>query len=268
MPRRSKVAVIFDLDETIGHFYQVGKIWEGLKFFQETKFKDKEFFKLLDMYPYVFRPKIFDVFRYLRDQKKKDPSIKVIIYSNNMGTPKWENKIKKYIEKKINYKLFDKVITAWKVNGIIYEPCRSSNEKTYEEILKCANLNENMELFFVDDAYHPKMFHNKVDYMHIKEYRFAYNIENMVEKYLNSECCKKLSKASLLELRSKLPTYVKRLNWGREKYKNKEKPFESEYVLGKELHENIKSFLKEKNKHTRRRKSKSRKRKRGKTRKK
>jgi hypothetical protein len=262
MPRKSKVAVIFDLDETIGHFYQVGKIWEGLKFFEEDKFKNKEFFKLLDMFPFVFRPKIFDIFRYLRDQKKKDSSIKVIIYSNNMGTPKWANLIKKYIEKKIDYNLFDKVITAWKVNDIIYEPSRSSNEKTYKEILKCGNLNENMELFFVDDAYHPKMFHEKVDYMHIKEYRFAYHIGDMIEKYLNS--CKKLSKRSLMELRGKLPEYVKRLNWGRARYRNKEKPSSDELILGKELHVNIKSFLKEKNKHTRRRI----KRKRGKTRKK
>jgi hypothetical protein len=266
MPRRSKVAVIFDLDETIGHFYQIGKIWEGLKFFEEDKFKNKEFFKLLDMFPFVFRPQIFDVFRYLRDQKKKDSSIRVIIYSNNTGTPKWANLIKKYIEKKIDYKLFDKVITAWKVNGVILEPCRSTNEKTYEEILKCGNLNENMELFFVDDAYHPKMFHDNVDYMHIKEYRFAYEIGDMIEKYLNSDNCKKLSKKSLIEIRGKLPEYVKRLNWGRVRYKNKEKPSTDELILGKELRDNIKSFLNEKNKHTRRRRGK--KQKRGKTRKK
>ena len=43
MPNSAKVAVIFDLDETIGHFYQVGKMWEGLKFFEDNKFKGSRF---------------------------------------------------------------------------------------------------------------------------------------------------------------------------------------------------------------------------------
>ena len=38
--------------------------------------------------------------------------------------------LKHYIEKKLNYKLFDKLITAWKVGGkIYYEKCRSGHDK-------------------------------------------------------------------------------------------------------------------------------------------
>tara|TARA_Y100001970_G_C14252201_1_gene872663 strand:+ start:1366 stop:2163 length:798 start_codon:yes stop_codon:yes gene_type:complete len=259
MPNSVKVAVIFDLDETIGHFYQVGKMWEGLKFFEDNKFKESDFHKMLDLYPFIFRPGIFDIFNYLKKEKKKSNKLRVIIYSNNMGTPKWANMIKNYIEKKINYKLFDKVITAWKVNGVIYEKCRRTNEKTYEEIIRCAKLNKKTELFFVDDAYHPRMFNSKTDYMHIKEYKFAYNIDNMVEKYLNSNCCKKLSKKSLLNLRAKLPNYVRRLDWGYVRYENGNKPSQKEKKLGKDLLKNIKSFLKEKNKSSLKRKKKSRK---------
>ena len=68
MPKRTKVVVIFDLDETIGHFYQVGKIWEGLKFLRDRKFKEKDFHQMLDLFPYVFRPGIFNVFNYLKEQ--------------------------------------------------------------------------------------------------------------------------------------------------------------------------------------------------------
>ena len=35
---KNKVAIIFDLDETIGHFWQIGKLWEGLKTYEEKKF--------------------------------------------------------------------------------------------------------------------------------------------------------------------------------------------------------------------------------------
>ena len=47
--------------------------------------------------------------------------IKVIIYTNNIGPKSWVFNIKKYIENKIQGKLFDKIIPAWKVNNIIYE---------------------------------------------------------------------------------------------------------------------------------------------------
>ena len=146
--------------------------------------------------------------------------------------------------KKINYKLFDKVITAWKVNGIIYEKCRKTNEKTYTEIIRCAKLNKKTELFFVDDAYHPRMFNGKTDYMHIKEYKFAYDIDTMVEKYLNSNCCKKLNKKSLMNLRSKLPSYVRRLDWGYVRYENGNKPSQKEKKLGKRIIKKYKIIFK------------------------
>ena len=88
MRKNIKVAVIFDLDETIGHFWQIGKLWEGLKILKGNKFGEKDFNEILDMFPYVFRPGIFNVFKYLKSEKIKDKRIKVIIYSNNQGTPK------------------------------------------------------------------------------------------------------------------------------------------------------------------------------------
>ena len=260
MGKKTKVTVVFDLDETIGHFWQIGNLWESIKYLKGNKFGERDFHKILDMFPHVFRPGIFEVFKYLKAQKIRDRNIKIVIYSNNQGPPAWANMIKRYIEKKINYKnLFDKVITAWKVNGVIYNKCRKTNEKTYSEIVRCAKLNKDTEIFFVDDAYHPRMFNKKTDYMHIKEYKFAYDIDEMVDKYLNSSCCKKLSKKSLLNLKSKLPNYVRRLDWGYVKYTNGNKPSQKEMELGNDVLKNIKLFLKEKNKRSLKRKKKSRK---------
>ena len=61
-----------------------------------------------------------------------------MIYTNNNGPKSWTYDIKHYIEKKLNYKLFDKIITAWKVNGKIYEKCRSGHEKSYKDLKKNA----------------------------------------------------------------------------------------------------------------------------------
>ena len=68
---------------------------------EDKKFREKDFHKLLDLYPYIFRPGIFEILKYLKNKKSKNKNLKVIIYSNNMGTPRWANMIKRYIENKI-----------------------------------------------------------------------------------------------------------------------------------------------------------------------
>ena len=260
MTNRTKVAVVFDLDETIGHFWQIGMLWEAIQYFKGNKFKEKDFHKILDLFPNIFRPGIFNVFKFLKDQKMEDPKIKIIIYSNNQGPPAWANMIKRYIEKKINYKLFDKVITAWKVNGIVYNKCRKTNEKTYSEIVRCAKLNKNTQIFFVDDAYHPRMFNGKTDYMHIKKWTFGYNIDDMVNKFLDSRCCKKINKSDIDFLTLRIPPYMRKNTYGHIKYTNSEKPKQVDTTLGKKLLTNIKSFLKEKNKNSLKKKKRSRRR--------
>jgi len=249
MGRRSKVAIVFDLDETIGHFWQIGNLWESIKYFKGNKFGEKDFHKILDMFPHVFRPGIFEVFKYLKAQKIRDRNIKIVIYSNNQGPPAWANMIKRYIEKKIKYKnLFDKVITAWKVNGVIYNKCRKTNEKTYSEIVRCAKLNKDTEIFFVDDAYHPRMFNGKTDYMHIEAWKFGYEIRYMVETFLKSNCCKKIGESDKDFLADRMPPYMRSNTYGYINYTNKNKPIQKDKILGKKLLTNIKEFLKEKNK--------------------
>jgi len=253
MRKNIKVAVIFDLDETIGHFWQIGKLWEGLKILKGNKFGEKDFNEILDMFPYVFRPGIFNVFKYLKAEKIKDKRIKVIIYSNNQGTPKWANMIKKYIEKKINYKLFDKVITAWKVDGKIYEKCRRTNEKTYSEIVRCGKLNKKTQIYFVDDAYHPRMYNKNTDYFHIKPWQFAYNIEYIVNKIIRTHSGKKIKEGEKVKLKIKLIENIKNQNWGNIRYTNGDKPNMKDKQLGKELLIDIKNFLRKNNKKTLRR---------------
>lgn len=249
MGKKTKVAVVFDLDETIGHFWQIGNLWESIKYFKGNKFGERDFHKILDMFPHVFRPGIFEVFKYLKAQKIRDRNIKIVIYSNNQGPPAWANMIKRYIEKKINYKnLFDKVITAWKVNGVIYNKCRKTNEKTYSEIVRCAKLNKDTEIFFVDDAYHPRMYNKKIDYMHINRWIFGYNINYMVEKFLKSDCCKKIGVSDKDFLMDRMPPYMRSNTYGYIKYPNVSKPMQKDKIIGRQLLNNIKGFLSEKNK--------------------
>lgn len=65
------VAFVFDLDKTIGYFTQLAIFMEAIEEFIKRKLKIKEFFQLLDLYPNVFRPDIFTIFKYLKELKKK-----------------------------------------------------------------------------------------------------------------------------------------------------------------------------------------------------
>ena len=246
--------IIFDLDETIGHFYQVSHIYEGLKFYYPKKFGQKEFFGLLDTMPNVFHPRIFDIFRYLKKVKKKK-NLSVIIYSNNTGTPKWANLLKKYIEHKIGGKLFDKVITAWKVDGKIYQKCRTTDRKTYKDILKCGKISKKAKIYFVDDYYHHEMDHNNVRYNKIEKWMFGYKIPKVIKEYVLSNNCCKLEISEKNKLINDIPKYVSRIQWGKVKYKNRMHELsEPDKKRGVKLFEDIKDFVFKNSSQTRRKK--------------
>ena len=73
------VVYIFDLDKTIGYFTQIAIFMESIEEFIKRKLKLKEFFKLLDLFPKIFRPDAFAIFKYLKQLKKKHKYVKVLI---------------------------------------------------------------------------------------------------------------------------------------------------------------------------------------------
>ena len=68
-----------------------------------------------------------------------------------MGPRSWVLSIKRYLELKLNYKLFDRVISAYKVGGVQIEKKRTSHDKTYKDLLAAANLPKNTKVLFFDD---------------------------------------------------------------------------------------------------------------------
>ena len=110
--------VVFDFDETLGHFGQLGDFVTTLEEGFGKSIKNEVLYKLLDIYPFTLRTDIFRILNLLKRKKQRGDINKVIIYTNNMGPRSWVLSIKRYLELKLNYKLFDRVISAYKVNGI------------------------------------------------------------------------------------------------------------------------------------------------------
>ena len=229
----TNLVVVFDLDQTIGYFTQIGILIDSIETITKRKLKLNEFFKLLDMFPLIFRKGIMKTFELLKLKKKDDNKVKVVIYTNNMGPKTWVHNIRKYIEQKLDYKLFNKTIAAWKVGNKQYEKKRTSHNKRYDDLLNCCNLKKRDKIIFFDDFIHNHMMNNQITYIHNKPYKYDYKFENMVNKIFSSKLnvpLKILSKKALLE---EIEKYKYKCNFDKKVFK------ENEFITP------IKLFLKE-----------------------
>jgi hypothetical protein len=230
--------IIFDLDETIGYFSQIFSFFESLNYYFNNKnFYSIYFNELISLYPKVFRPVIFDVFKYLKHQKYKNNNYKIMIYTNNKGPTNWVSQIIKYIEQKIRYKLFDQIIRAFKINGKVVEFNRSSHEKTILDFYKCTKLPKNIEICFIDDVYHNGMDQDDIFYINVKSYIFEYEPYVIINKFLNNTKFKKLIRTN--KERSEFKNYMNDNVF----YNPNNNDYDFDEVISKKMFINLKEFF-------------------------
>tara|TARA_B100001123_G_scaffold115438_1_gene134587 strand:- start:1470 stop:2279 length:810 start_codon:yes stop_codon:yes gene_type:complete len=238
---RNNIIFVFDLDKTIGYFTQIAIFLEAIEDYLNRKFTLKEFFKLLDIYPEIFRPDIFPIFKYIKTQKKKKKNIRVLIYTNNIGPKSWVHNIKKYIEHKLHFKLFNRTIAAWKVGNIVYEKCRTTHNKTYKDLLKCGRLKKNSKICFFDDQRHPDMINKNVTYLYLYEYQHDILFENMIKRFLKSSLSKMIKKSNINEFKEYIMDFAQNDPLG---FKYIEKPYKKNYNK-KYILSQVKNFIKQ-----------------------
>jgi hypothetical protein len=238
-----KKVVVFDLDETLGSFGQFGSFCMLLDDYYDNDNKAYGMFnELLDLYPEYPRPYILNVLRYLL-QKKKDGKCKaVMIYTNNQGERAWVEHIKTYFETKLQSKIFEQIISAFKVDGKIVEVNRTTHDKTIDDFFRCTKLPKDVEICFVDDLFHPKMEDDNVYYIHVKGYKHYLPTSVIIKRFLNSNLAKGI-KDNQTE-REKFTTYMT----NRLKYNITEKDTdeqEMDVIISKKMLDHMKSFFKE-----------------------
>ena len=172
--------VVFDVDETMGYFSKLGKIWQILNNYAKAKSRAKlgqsEFNTMLDLFPEFIRPHLLTILNYIKHQKKMDKCNKVMIYTNNQASADWIQYIKSYFETKLKYQLFDKIISAFKINGKRIEPNRTTHKKTHTDLLSCAKIPANTQICFIDNTYYSDMDVDDVVYIKVKPY--TYDLSN------------------------------------------------------------------------------------------
>ena len=221
--KKTQKIVVFDLDETLGHFSEMGILIEALSilkanhFFKEniisnsnanSKAKSnakKDYFhtisklffnQLMDTYPEFMRPNMINIFEKLK-ALKKNKDVKIVLYTNNMGPRNWSLYIKNYIEHKINSKIFDKIITKYDRHH--KHNCRTTHHKTYNDLIRCLksggivsnNTNKNesykhdkqIKILFFDDQNHPEMKHKNVKYVKLVPYQVKVPFQKMIQRF-------------------------------------------------------------------------------------
>ena len=188
--------VVFDLDETLGYFTEFGIFWDCLIYYFKNKnehtLTQSDFNDILDLFPEFLRPNIINILNYLKNKKQSLCCHKMMIYTNNSGPKEWAHHIIDYFSKKINYKLFDQLISAFKINGKVVEVCRTTHDKTYNDFIKCTKLPVNAEICFLDDTFYPEMANDNIYYINVKPYYHDLKFEYMLDKFSKSDIGKKI----------------------------------------------------------------------------
>lgn len=188
--------VVFDIDETLGYFLELGILWDSILAYKEEKksnitLNQTNFNTILDLYPEFLRPNILMILNYLKYKKQIGDCNAIMIYTNNQGPRDWINYIKNYFESKVGYKLFDQIIAAFKINGKRIEICRTTHNKTVDDFFRCTKLPQNVQICFLDDILHPHMTGENVYYIKVNPYVYNLPFEKIVTRLIKSSFCKK-----------------------------------------------------------------------------
>jgi hypothetical protein len=240
---KHKKVVVFDLDETLGSFGQLGSFCMLLDDYYNDDNKAYSIFnELMDLYPEYPRPYILNVLRYLLQKKKDEKCKAIMIYTNNQGERAWVEHIKRYFETKLKSKIFEQIISAFKVDGKIVEVNRTTQDKTIDDFFRCTKLPKDIEICFVDDLFHPKMEDDNVYYIHVKGYKHYLPSSVIIKRFLNSDLAKDM-KDNHSEKNKFTDFMMSRLNYNITEKDHDEQ--EMDVIISKKMLEHMKTFFKE-----------------------
>ena len=240
----SKKIVVFDLDETLGYFTEFGILCDCLnRYFHNDSYSNAHFFDLLDLYPEFLRPRILNILDYIKNKKQKNKCYKIMIYTNNQGPTSWAKNISKYFDHKLEYKLFDQIIAAFKIRGRKIEPNRTSHDKTIDDLFRCTKLPSDMEICFIDDLYHDGMTDDRVYYINVKPYHHKLTIDILISRFLQSPLGKQVKNENVFS--DKIGKEFERYKYN---VNNKSKDEqEIDTIVGKKMLQHLKQFFFENN---------------------
>ena len=239
--------VVFDLDETLGYFTELGIFWDSLAHYMKIKQKPElnqsDFNAILDLFPEFLRPNIINILNYLKTKKASSCCHKIMIYTNNTGPSTWANHIIEYFDSKTGCKIIDQIIAAFKINGQNVEICRTTHNKTHDDLIRCTKIPANAEICYLDDTFYPEMANDNIYYINIKPYYYDLQFDYLINKFVKSDIGKKLLTASepQIEFANIMNKHIKLYRY---KCLDKDlKEYEIDKILGKQILNHLHEFF-------------------------
>jgi len=237
----TKKYIVFDLDETLGNFVQLGIFCDVIENMFQIHLTQYAFNEMCDTFTHFFRPNLLNMLEIIQYEKKHNPHIKLVIYTNNIGNQLWTHKLKTYLENSIQSPLFDHVICAYKNRDQQMENCRSTYHKTPQDLARCVNAPKNAKFIFFDDQHHPQMAHETITYIRTKPYTYFYPFHSMVSLFLKTETAKHLLFNPPLSIRSQILNELDKYNYNERIIKKEE--LDVDIIVTKKMKEFIRFFM-------------------------
>ena len=191
-----KKVITFDLDETLGSFQDMYLLWnyiyKNLPVNELNTYTEYEVFcHIMDIFPEFLRYGIINILGYLYHKKISGECSQIYLYTNNQcfgeDNSKWISLIVQYFNGKVQTNpsilLFDQIICAFKINNQVIEHLRTTQNKTYNDLIRCTLLPKTVEICFVDNTYHKKMLNDRVYYIQPKSYEHNLSIDEIVNRF-------------------------------------------------------------------------------------
>lgn len=181
--------IVFDLDETLGTFVQLGIFKDALEITFKTALTQRAFNELCQAFIKSFRPNLLQILKTIQQYKKTSHNIYLVIYTNNVGPKSWTVQIKTFLEDQLQEPgLFDYIIGGYiDMNNQRTELCRTTMAKLPADIRRCIGSPQDAKYLFFDDQHHPEMIHHNITYIRSKPYRYEYTYREMIRQFLQTK---------------------------------------------------------------------------------
>ncbi len=164
-------SIIIDFDHTIGYFNQLIFIINIVETTYNISLNDQQIHNILEKYPLVFRPKLYDIFELILLYERHHKITFFILYTCN-NKPHFVRSIVHYLEQKLNRNSI--------FCEILFEPTKTKNIHT---LLNHMNENHHF-LCFIDNTlfeYRDKRVITR--YIKSENYIYNYDIKDVVRLF-------------------------------------------------------------------------------------
>ena len=176
--------VVFDMDETLGHFVQLGAFWDVLEAAHGRPLSQDHFVETLALYPELVRPGMELTLAQLVGARDRGLISGIVLYTNNQGPTTWAELVAAYFDRIVGTRVFDQIIPAYMAHGRRVCACRTSHAKSPADLQRCTGFPAHTRICFIDDQEHGPMMSDGVYYIRVPPHAATLLPGDMARRYL------------------------------------------------------------------------------------